>query len=136
MLRFFGFKAAVLASMFPTFVLFTAVPYADILTMIFLLLSFVLLLRKMHLFSGALLGLAIFNSYNLVYTIPALILYILLQRKSQASASIKLANLAVFLVPLIITGIGIIAFYAVSTGNMFTHLKLESEYWGQGLSLL
>ncbi|MDH2899385.1 MAG: hypothetical protein PXY39_00265 [archaeon] len=130
MLRFFGFEAAVLASMFPTFVLFTTVPYADILTMIFLLLSFVLLLRKMHLFSGALFGLAIFNSYNLVYTIPAFILYILLQRKSQASVSKKLANLAVFLVPLIITGIGILAFYAVSTGNMFTYLKLESEYWG------
>ena len=130
MLKFSNPKAALMISIFPTYALFGTVPYSDSLTLIFLLLSFIFLINKRNLLAGICLGLAIFNAYNLAYTIPAFIVYILVERRTHSSVNIKMRNLLVFLIPLIVVGAGILAFYQIETGNMFSYFVLESTYWG------
>ena len=68
--RTFGYKTALIAELFPTYLVFTTIPYSDAISLFFLALSVCLILREKIIASSAAVSLAIFNAFNLAWTLP------------------------------------------------------------------
>ena len=116
----FNFRAALLAELFPTYLVFTTIPYSDIVSLVLLALTILLLLKNRIIAASATVSLAIMNSFNLAWTLPSY-LFILLEKK-------KYRNLLFCVLPGI-AGLLILIWFRWKTGDFWTYLQLEREVW-------
>lgn len=69
--RTFGYRTALMAAVFPTYLVFTTISYSDVITLVFLALSIMFMLQERVIASSAAVSLAIFDSFHLTWTLPA-----------------------------------------------------------------
>lgn len=117
----FGFRTALLAELFPTYLVFTTIPYSDVVTLTFLALA-VLLVFRGKLFSSSLsTGLAMVNMYNGAWAIPSFFL---------ATRKFSLSRRMLFFALPFAGGLLILLWLKLGTGNPFAELSLEETVWG------
>jgi len=115
----FGYRTALFAELFPTYLVFTTVAYSDVIALVFLAACLLLLMRNKLTGASAAMGGAIFTFYNLAWTLPSFLLAPLKGR--------RLKRLMFFVIP-IITGIAILVWFKIETGDYFSLLKLETPW--------
>jgi len=118
----FGFRTALLFELFPTYLLFSTIPYSDVISLTLLALSMLLLKsnrKSYEVLSGVALAVAIMNLYVLALTI----VYYLYNKKYLAS-----------LIAILLAGIVIIPWYWINLGSPFVYLTIEAKYWGSGFA--
>lgn len=72
--KVYGFRVALLAELFPIYLVYGLVPYSDMLTLTFLVLAVYLLSKKGRPFRAAIaFSLAVVNAYAIVWVLPSLI---------------------------------------------------------------
>ncbi|NON63330.1 hypothetical protein, partial [Acidianus sp. RZ1] len=69
--KVFNYRTALLFTLFPTYIVFTTIPYSDVIPLVFLSLSFLALKNKKLLTSSILVSIAIASFYNLALTLPS-----------------------------------------------------------------
>ena len=116
----FNFRTALLATLFPTYLVFTTIPYSDIIALVLIAVTILLLLKNRIIAASAGISLAIMNSFNLAWTLPSY-LFILLEKK-------KYRNLMFCILPGI-AGVLILLWFRLRTGSFWTYFHLEKEVW-------
>jgi hypothetical protein len=116
----FGFRTALLAELFPTYLYFTTVAYSEALTMVFLALSILFVLRGRMILSSSAVSLAIFNAYSIAWTLPSFVVAFVKSRGAK--------SLAFFVVP-VLTGILILYWFHLATGSFFSFFDIERTHW-------
>jgi len=121
----FGYTAALLTEFLPTYIVFTTVPYSDVIALIGIGASMVLLLKdKVDARVGACLSLAVTVFYSLTYTLPA---YLILAVGGGVRSSIN-RMLKIYLLPLM-SLLGVVLWYRQVHGA-FYYFALEHDIWG------
>ena len=118
--RTFGFRVALLAELFPLFLVYTTIPYSESLTLLFLALAILLAVRSRVLTSSGSLTFAILSAYGLALTLPSFSLAFI--RKY------RLRTLLFFVLPLL-GGVLILAWYQFVSGSYWTYFTVESTHW-------
>jgi hypothetical protein len=119
--RTFGFKTALLAILFPTYLVFTTIPYSDVIVLLFLALSLFFVMREKIIASSAMVSLAIMNAFRQAWMLPA---YAFIALKSK-----RIRDLAFFIIPAL-TGILILLWFDWRTGDFLSYFSLEKDTWG------
>ncbi|MEM3799560.1 MAG: hypothetical protein QXH56_05675 [Thermoprotei archaeon] len=120
-----GYTAALLTEFMPTYIVFTTLPYSDVIVLTAMGTSIMLLLRKnVGWRVGLCLSLAVATFYNMIYTLPAYLFWTIGGGvKSSVDRSIK-----VFL-PTLLTLFGVVLWYSHAHG-VFYYFSLEHKLWG------
>ena len=118
--RTFGYKTALIAELFPTYLVFTTIPYSDVISLFFLALSVCLILREKIIASSAAVSLAIFNSFNLAWTLPSFLVHLLKQK--------RVKNLLFYGLPAG-AGILILVYFQVRLGDWWRFFAIERVIW-------
>ncbi len=113
----FNYKTALLVELFPVYVIYSTLPYSDVIYLTALALVFYFLKKGRVLPASIAMGLAILTFYSIAWTLPSFIIKL---RKS---------FLKFVIIPLL-TGFSIFAWYYMFTGNPFYYFKLEKDIWG------
>lgn len=118
--RTLGLKTALMFELFPTYLVYTTIPYAEALTLLFLTLAVMFALRGRLIASSASMSIAVFGTYTLAWTLPsfALAFWRRLHRRT----------LLFFALPLLA---GALIFYLFQTvaGSYTFYFTVESEHW-------
>ena len=117
----FGFRVALLAELFPTYVVFTTIPYSEALTLLLLSLSILLALRGRILASSNSLSLAIFSGYSLAWALPSFAIAFLKRWRKRT---------VIFFILPVLTGVLIFYWFFLSTGSFLAFFTVESTHWG------
>ena len=120
----FGYRTALLAELFPTYLLFTTIPYSDVVALVFLGCSILLLMKDRVLSASATVSAAILTFFNLAWTLPSFLVAVLETPR-------RPRNLLFYCLPLV-TGALILLWLKLETGAYFDLVKLESP-WGTKL---
>lgn len=116
----FGYKTALIAELFPTYLAFTTIPYSDVISILFLVLSIFLLLKDKVIASSVSVSLAIFNSFNLAWTLPSYL--------AQFFKKKRVRNLLFYILPAV-TGILILVYYQIQLGGYGRFFEIERLVW-------
>jgi hypothetical protein len=116
----FGYKTALLAELFPIYLVFTTIPYSDVISLFFLALSLFLILREKIIAPSVAVSLAIFNSFNLAWTLPSYLVHLLKQK--------RIRNLLFYVVPGV-TGLLILVYYNIRLGDYWKFFAIEKIVW-------
>lgn len=119
----FGYRTALLAELFPTYLVFTTVAYSDVVALTLLAATFLFVMRNRLARSSLALSGAIFAFYSLALTLPS---FLLLAREKRR------ATLLFFVAPLL-TGAGILLWFKLQTGGYFSLFALEAP-WEVGVA--
>jgi hypothetical protein len=114
----FGYRTALFAELFPTYLVYTTVAYSDVIALLFLAACFLLLMRNRVTGASAALSGAIFTFYNIAWTLPAFLLTLRRGRR---------LKLLFYIIP-IITGTAILFWFKLETGDYFSLLRLEAPW--------
>lgn len=117
----FGFKTTLLAILFPTYLVFTTIPYSDAIVLILLALSLFFMLREKFIASSGMISLAIIGSFHQAWLLPAYVFEIFNLK--------RLRNLTFCLLPLV-TGILIFLWFKWKTGDVIAYFSIEEKSWG------
>lgn len=120
----FGYKTALFAELFPTYLVFTTVAYSDVVALVFLASSLLLLMRDSVIKSSIGLSGAILTFFNLAWTLPSFLFALL--------AKGRLRNLLFYTLPLVTGGL-ILLWFKIATGDYLGFVRLESP-WGVGFA--
>jgi len=120
----FGYKTALFAELFPTYLVYTTVAYSDVVALVFLASSLLLLMRGSVIRSSMGMSGAILTFYNLAWTLPSFLFALL--------AKGRLRNLLFYALPLV-TGWLILLWFKIATGDYLGFFRLESP-WGLGFA--
>ncbi len=112
-----GYRTALLAEVFPTYLVFTTIAYSDIVVLVLLALAFFFLLKEKFVKSCVGLSLAIFTFVNLALTLPAFGVA-LMSRKS-------FRYLYFFALPFL-TGLFTPLWFKIVAGSYFAFFQLEN----------
>jgi len=123
--RSFGFRAALLFELFPTYLFYTTVPYSESLALLVLALSVLFALRGRVVASSASVSLAVFSSYTMVWTLPSYA--IALARRLRWKA------LVFYVLPLV-TGALILSWFEASSHSYWIYFTVERLNWHVSLS--
>jgi hypothetical protein len=111
----YGYKATFILAFFPTFLLYSFVPYSDTVTLFFIALTLYLLKgRENNIKAMISYSLSILSSYTTAITLPAFFL-----KKYRR-----------FIVIPLILGEILFMFFKASTGDFLGLFYIEHEYWG------
>lgn len=119
----FGYRTALLAELFPTYLVFTTVAYSDVIALVLLALSLMFLMKDRLLKSSIALSGAIMTFFNLAWTLPSF----LLAPEWRASRKLLFCSF-----PFVAGGL-ILLWFKVETGDYLSLLRLESP-WGVGIA--
>jgi hypothetical protein len=122
--RTFGFRTALFAELFPTYLLFSTIPYSDVVALIALAGCFLLLLKDRVTFASVCVSEAILTFFNLAWILPSF-LFALLEKKRRRQWR---SNLFFYVVPLMMGGL-IAVWLKAHTGAYLDIEKLEAP-WG------
>ena len=118
--RTFGFRVALLAELFPVYLVFTTIPYSDSVTLLFVALSIMLALRGRILASSGSASLAVFASYSLASTFPSFVIAFWKGHHWRTILFFVLPGLAGFL---------ILLWFRFVSGSYTTFLIVEATHW-------
>lgn len=121
----FGFRTALMTVLFPTYLVFTTIPYSDVVALFFLALSLFFILREKTIASSATVSLAIISAFRLALVLPAYAFAVLKTR--------RVKKLAFCIAPLV-AGVLILLWFKLRTGNFLTYFSLENNIWGAHFS--
>ena len=121
----FGFRTALLAVLFPTYLVFTTIPYSDVISLVLLALSVLFILRERILVSSTSVSLAILNFYHLAWTLPAYACEVLRTKRVRVLAFAALP---------LVSGVLILVWFKITTGNFLTYFSIEKAVWGEGIT--
>lgn len=122
--RGFGYRTALFAELFPTYLVFTTVAYSDVIALVFLAASLLFLMRGEIVRSSLAVSAAIFSFFNLAWTLPSFLFGI--SRRKHARG-------ALFYAFPIVTGCLILLWFKLGTGGYFSFFRLEAP-WGAGFA--
>ncbi len=132
-LKLFDLRTALLAELFPVYLVYSMVGYSDVLALTFLSLALLAYVRKRRLLAGVLLAMAGLVFYDLLLASIAVGGYAVFRaRKDGAGASTGARTAGALILPSAIAGLGVLVAYWVATGNPFTFLNLEQQLWSVG----
>lgn len=129
-LKISNFRTALIAELFPVYLVFSTLNYADVITLFFLALSlYFLLRRRMYFFTGVFLALALLTSYAVILTVPIFAAKIIFDKRQSVSRNTasKVKDLGRFVLPIVVVGLGIAAFFLVKTGSLWTFFRVEKN---------
>ncbi|BCU68064.1 hypothetical protein HS7_15010 [Sulfolobales archaeon HS-7] len=115
--KVFDFRTALVTELFPVYVVFSTIPYSDVVYLTFLALTFLLIKERKVLASSVAYSLSIFTFYSIAWTLPAFIV------------GLKKKFIKFVILPLI-TGAGIFFWYYRVTGTPFYYFEVEKAVWG------
>lgn len=118
----FGFKTTLLAILFPTYLVFTTIPYSDVIPLLFLALSLFFILQEKIIESSTAVSIAVMSAFRIVWMLPAHLFEALKTR--------RIKNLAFCIIPLI-AGALILLWFKLSTGDFRTYFWIETDIWGE-----
>ncbi len=121
----FGYRTALLAELFPTYLLFTTIPYSDVVVLVFLASSILLLMKDRVLSASATVSAAILTFFNLAWTLPSFLVALLDTRR-------RPRDLLFYGLPLV-TGALIVLWLRAETGAYLDLIRLEAP-WGVKLA--
>jgi len=116
----FGFKAALMLELFPTYLVYTTIPYSEALTLLFLTLAVLFALRGKLLASSASISLAVFAAYTTAWMLPSFA--IAFWRR------IRWKTLLFFALPAL-TGVLILGWLQKTVGSYTFFFTVESLRW-------
>ena len=116
----FGFKTAFLAVLFPTYLVYTTIPYSDVIVLVFLAFSIFFLLREKIIASSLTISMAIVSSFHVAWVLPSFVLSILKKK--------RIINLVFGIVPFA-AGVIILLWFKLRTGDFFKYFSLEKNVW-------
>jgi|ECHnycMinimDraft_1075156.scaffolds.fasta_scaffold00049_7 hypothetical protein len=120
--KLFGLKSSLTLELFPVYVLFTTIPYSDIIYLNFIALSFLLLNKGKTISSSLALSSSILSFYSIAWTLPSFSYSFLILRSRK--------ELLKFMIFPLLTGVLIIAWYYLATGDPFFYFHEEANVWG------
>lgn len=129
-LKISNFRTALIAELFPVYLVFSTLNYADAMTLFFLAFSlYFLLRRRMYFFTGVFLALAVLTSYAVILTVPIFAARIIFDKRQPVSRTIatKLKDLGRFVLPIVVVSLSIAAFFLVETGSLWTFFNVEKN---------
>lgn len=116
----FGFKTALVTEVFPTYLLFTTIPYSDVVALLFLAASILLLANKKVIFASGSLSVAIATFFNLVLTFPSFLFALLKEKQVKKTLMFSILPVA--------TGIIILLWFKIETGNYYYFFQAEKAW--------
>ena len=116
----FGYKTALIAILFPTYLVFTTIPYSDIVPLIFFALSVFFMLKEKIIESSIAAGLAVLSAFHAVWMLPA---YAVDTIKTK-----RFKNLVFYIAPAA-AGILVLLWFKIKTDNFMAYFSLETEGW-------
>jgi len=116
----FGYKTALIAIIFPTYLVFTTIPYSDIVPLVFFALSVFLLLKEKIIESSIAAGLAVLCAFHAVWMLPA---YAVDTLKTK-----RFKNLVFYIAP-VGAAILVLLWFKLKTDNFMAYFSLETEGW-------
>ena len=116
----FGFKTAFLAVLFPTYLVYTTIPYSDVIVLVFLAFSIFFLLREKIIASSITISMAIVSAFHIAWVLPSFVLSILKTK--------RIKNLVFWIVPFAAGGI-ILLWFKLRTGDFLKYFSLEKNVW-------
>ena len=120
----FDFRTALVAELFPTYLVFTTVGYSDAIALFFLALSFLCFYKNRRLFAGLAISASGFVLFNLLSAVVPFVVYMFLFQKNR-----KWKNYLAISLPAVVAGLSILGAYQVTTGSPFTFFVLEQHFW-------
>lgn len=130
LLRLFGFRTALVAELFPVYVVYGMIGYSDVIALTLLSLSLLFFVRGRYLLTGIFVALAGLVFYDLLIAAIPFGAYLLLRRGRASLAEVRALRPALsVLLPPLAAGLAILGAYLASTGDAFTFFKLERMYW-------
>ena len=118
--RTFGFKVALLAELFPVYLVFTTIPYSESVTLLFLTLSVLLALQRRILASSGSLSLAVFSAYAMAFATPSFAIAFLKRYRWK--------TFLFFVLP-VLTGLLILTWFRLVSGSYTTYFTVEATHW-------
>ncbi len=125
----FDLKTALLAELFPSFLVYSTVAYSDSIALVFIALAFFFVSKDDYLLSGLCFALALFDLYSVAIIAP-LFLFHVSRRKGNSSLITALKRAVAFSTPVVVAALSIVFFYILDTYNAFTYFSLEQSIWG------
>ncbi len=119
----FGFRAALLFELFPTYLVYTTVPYSESLTLLLLSVAVLAALRVRVLSSSAAASLAVLSAYSLAWTLPSFAVRYVRRVRWRT---------AYFYVIPVVAGSLILLWFTYATGSPFGYFAIESSHWHVG----
>ncbi len=116
----FGNKTALIAVLFPTYLVFTTIPYSDIVPLVFFTLSVFFLLKEKIIESSISVGLAVLSAFHAVWMLPAYAVDIIKTKRFK--------NIVFYIAP-IAAGILVLLWFKLKTDNFMAYFSLETEGW-------
>ncbi|MEM0173240.1 MAG: hypothetical protein QXI16_01895 [Sulfolobaceae archaeon] len=116
--KLFGYRVALAFELFPTYLVFTTIPYSDVISTTFLAISLLLLekrSKKSLLASSISLSIAVINRYVMVIST----IYYFIVRKY-----------LVGIIAIVISGSVILSWYWLNLNSPLAYLEVENKYWG------
>jgi hypothetical protein len=123
--RTFGFRAALLFELFPTYLVYTAVPYAEPLVLLVLALALLAAIKGDILGSSAFVSLAVFGTYSLALALPSFLVRFARERGLRA--------LLFYALPLLSGGL-LLLWFQFSAGNFLEYFRVEAANWHVGFT--
>ncbi len=120
--RVFGYRTALYAELFPTYLVFTTVAYSDVIALVFLATALLLLTENKIVRSSIALSGAVFTFFNLAWTLPSFLFVLLKGRRWR--------NVIFYAAPLVTGGL-ILLWFKIETGDYLAYFQLEGP-WGTG----
>jgi hypothetical protein len=117
--RSFGYRTALLAELFPTYLVFTTVAYSDVVALVFLGALVYLIMCNRTTGSSVFLGAAVLTFFNLAWTLPSFAVALMRGRFSRA--------ILFYAAPLVV-GLSIMLWFKAETGLFVPLIKLEAPW--------
>ncbi|MDA4123165.1 MAG: hypothetical protein OK456_08315 [Thaumarchaeota archaeon] len=135
LLKIFDLRTALIAELFPVYIVYTITGYSDTLALTFLALALLCYLKGRPLLAGlasALAGLVLYDLFIAAIAFVAFAALPLVRRRASPRQVIN-AILPLAL-PTLVAGAAVLVVYQVATGDPFTFFKLERAYWDVALT--
>ncbi len=126
------FRTALITELFPVYLVFSTLNYADIITLFFLALSLFFLLRRGRQFlTGVSLAFAVLTSYAVILTVPIFAAKLIFDKRQttfRRDVTVqKVKELGRFVLPVAAIAISIAAFFLVETASLWTFFNVEKN---------
>lgn len=139
-LKISDFKTALILELFPVYLVFSTLNYADVITLCFLASSlFFLLHKKKCFFAGLSLAFAVLATYDVILMVPIFVAKVIFDNwrgplQQNTAVVSRLKNLASLLLPMVLMSLAIAAFFLTETGSLWTFFSVEKNAgWGVNL---
>ena len=116
----FGYKTALMAVLFPTYLVFTTIPYSDIVPLFLFALSLLFILQEKIIESSIAVSVAVMSAFHVVWMLPSYVFDLLKEK--------HLKYLVFYIAPFI-AGVLVLLWFKLKTDNYMAYFSLETNAW-------